>query len=74
MQIDYNQLNQGGHLDRLLSVLPYPLAKDEIVAYAQQEGANPQLITALAQILPNEEFTSAEEIKNRIPRGASVRY
>ncbi|HXR64894.1 MAG TPA: DUF2795 domain-containing protein [Ktedonobacteraceae bacterium] len=74
MQLDYNQLNQGGLLDKVLSTLPYPLDKNEVVAHAQEAGANPQMITAMKQALPNETFNSPEDIKNVIRRGGQSRH
>lgn len=66
MQFDYNQLNQGGVLDRMLSTLPYPLDKNEVVAHAQKAGANPQMINAIKQTLPDNTFQSAEDIKKSL--------
>lgn len=74
MQLDWNQLNQGGMLDKVLSTMPYPLDKEDIVAQAQQRGANPQMIAALKQVLPNEEFNSPEDIKRCIQRGGQSRH
>lgn len=74
MQIDYNQLNQGGQLDRMLSTLPYPLDKNEVVAQAQQAGANPQVLNAIKQVLPDKTFKSAEEIKTSIQRGGQMKH
>jgi len=74
MQIDYNQLNQGGQLDRVLSTLPYPLDKNDVVAQAQQAGANPQIIETMRQVLPNETFNSPEEVKETIRSGGQTRH
>jgi len=74
MQIDYNQLNQGGQLDRMLSTLPYPLDKNEVVAQAQQAGANPQVVNAIKQVLPEQTFTSAEDVKQCIQRGSQQKH
>ncbi len=74
MQIDFNQLNQGGQLDKVLSTLPYPLDKDKLVAQAQQAGANPQIIAAIKQALPDQTFNSPEDIKNIIRRGGQSRH
>ena len=68
MQLDWNQLNQGGQLDKVLSTLPYPLDKDEVIAQAQQAGTNPQVLKAIKQVLPDETFNSAEDIKKVIQR------
>lgn len=66
MNIDFNQLNQGGMLDRVLSSLPYPLDKDEIVMHAQQSGAPQQVVGALKQALPDTSFNSPEDVKKAI--------
>jgi hypothetical protein len=74
MQIDYNQLNQGSQLDLILSILPYPVGKNEIVAHAQEAGANPQIVTAIKQVLPDQKFDSPEDIKKCIPRGGQTQH
>jgi hypothetical protein len=74
MQVDYNQLNQGGQLDKVLSTLPYPLDKDELVMQAQQSGANQQIITAMKQILPDKTFNSSEDVKKVIRSGSQSRH
>lgn len=74
MQIDWNQLNQGGQLDQVLSTLPYPLGKNELVMQAQQAGANPQVVTAIKQVLPDQTFNSAEDVKKCIQRGGQQRH
>lgn len=66
MNIDFNQLNQGGVLDRVLSTLPYPLDKEEVVMHAQQSGAPQQVVGALRQTLPDTSFNSPEDIKKAI--------
>lgn len=66
MGFDFNQLNAGGQLDRMLSTLPYPLDKEEILAHAQQMGANTQVVGAMRQVLPDKTFNSAEDIKKII--------
>ena len=63
MGFDFSQLNQGGVLDRVLSTLPYPLDKEELIAHAQQMGANQQIVGAMQQNLPDKTFNSAEDIK-----------
>jgi len=68
MNIDFNQLNQGGALDRILSTLPYPLDKEELISHAQTSGANPQIVNAMRQTLPDETFSSPEDIKQIIRR------
>lgn len=74
MQIDWNQINQGGQLDKVLSSLPYPLDKNEVVAHAQQVGANPQVLKAMKQVLPDQTFNSPEDIKKCIQRGSQQKH
>jgi len=73
MQLDWNQMNQDGKLDKVLSTLPYPADKDEVVLHVQQAGVSSQIITALEQILPDQTFKSAQDIKSVMQRGAQVR-
>lgn len=68
MQLDWNQMNQGGQLDKVLSTLPYPVDKEQVIAKAQQAGTNPQVLKAIKQALPDETFNSVEDIKRCIPR------
>lgn len=68
MQLDWNQMNQGGQLDRMLSTLPYPLDKDQVIAKAQQAGTNPQVLKAIKQVLPDDTFNSPEDIKKCMSR------
>lgn len=63
MPIDYTQLNLDGQLDLLLNDLPYPLNKAEIIEHIEAAQANTQVVNALKRVLPNKEFTSAEEIR-----------
>jgi hypothetical protein len=74
MQLDWNQLNQDGKLDKVLSTLPYPLEKDEIVTQMKQAGVGSQIIAAIEQALPDQTFKSAQDIKNVMQRGAQVRH
>ena len=63
MQIDYVQL------DMVLSTLPFPLDKDEVVAHSQQAGTNPQTLKAMKQTLPDQTFNSSEDVKKCMQRG-----
>jgi hypothetical protein len=73
MQLDWNQLNQDGKLEKVLSTLPYPLEKDEVVTHVQQAGVGSQIIAAIEQALPDQTFKSAQDIKNVMQRGAQSR-
>lgn len=64
MNFDYEQLSQmGNQIDQVLSVLPYPIDKDDLVHLARQNGANPEIVGAMQQILPEKTFTSSQDIK-----------
>lgn len=64
MQFDFNKLNVGGAFDRVLSTLPYPLDKEDLIDRAQGAGANPQIVSVMRNVLPEGTFKSAEDIKN----------
>jgi hypothetical protein len=74
MQLDYNQLNQGGHLDLVLSILSFPVDKNAIIAHVQEAGADPQIIIAMKQALPDEKFNSPEDIKKCIPHSEQQQH
>lgn len=74
MQIDWNQINQGGQLDKVLSTFSYPMDKDEVIAEAQQAGANPQVVSAIKQVLPDKTYNSADEIKTSIQRASQQKH
>ena len=59
MNIDSTQINQ------LLSQIPYPIGKSHIVQFAQQHGANSQIMNAL-NMLPDKTFNSAQDIQNML--------
>ena len=50
-------------IDQVLSTLPYPIDKDDLVLRAQQSGANAQVVGAMKQILPDKTFNSPQDIK-----------
>ena len=68
MGFDLNQITQSGMLDSVLSMLPYPLDKEDVLAQAEQMGANQQIVGAMRQALPDKTFNSAEDIKQAINR------
>ncbi len=74
MQLDWNQLNQGGKLDKMLSTLPYPVDKDEVVTHVQQAGASSQMIAVIEQALPDQTFNRPEDIKNVMQRAGQSRH
>lgn len=67
MNFDYSQM--APQIDQVLSTLPYPIDKDDVVLRAQQAGANPQVLGAMKQILPDQTFNSPQDIKKHLSRG-----
>lgn len=67
MQLDWNQLNQSGHLDMVLSILIFPVDKNGVIAHVQETGADWQVIMAMQSALPDQKFYSPDEIKQCIP-------
>ncbi|HEX7734768.1 MAG TPA: DUF2795 domain-containing protein [Ktedonobacteraceae bacterium] len=74
MQLDWNQLNQSGHLDMVLSILSFPVDKNAIIAHVQETGADSQIIIAMKNALPDQKFHSPEEIKQCIPHEGQQQY
>jgi hypothetical protein len=52
-----------GQLNQLLSHVPYPIGKAQLVQFAQQHGANEQII-GLLQRLPDKTFNSQQEVQD----------
>lgn len=64
MNFDYERLSQmENQIDQVLSTLPYPIDKEELVLRTQQAGANPEVVGAMRQILPDAIFNSSQDIK-----------
>lgn len=59
MNIDANLVNQ------ILSKLPYPISKAQVVQMAQQHGANAQIMGVL-QRLPDKTYNSAQDLENEM--------
>ena len=74
MQPDYDQLNQAGHLDMVLSILSFPIGKNDIVAHVQETGADSQIIATMKQVLPDQKFNCPEDIKKCIPHGEQQQH
>jgi hypothetical protein len=73
MTFDYGQLNQQGQIDQVLSTLPYPIDKADLLQRARQAGANEQIVGAMQQALPDKTFDSPQDIKNSFGGGQSQR-
>jgi Protein of unknown function (DUF2795) len=71
MGFDFSQMS--GQIDQVLSTLPYPIDKDQIIQRAEGAGANPQVVGAMKQILPDKTYNSPEDIKSVINRGGGQR-
>jgi len=52
-------------LSQLLSRIPYPMGKSQLIQIAQQFGANEQ-ITGLIDRLPDKTFNSAQELQDSL--------
>ena len=59
MNLDPGQLNQ------LLSRVPYPIGKAQLVQFAQQHGANEQIM-GLLERLPEKTFNSPQEVQDSL--------
>jgi hypothetical protein len=74
MGFDFGQLGQmGGQIDQVLSTLPYPIDKDDLVRRARQAGANEQIVGAMQKTLPDKTFNSPEDIKSCFGGGQGQR-
>jgi Protein of unknown function (DUF2795) len=54
-----------GQLTQLLSHVPFPIGKADLVRYAQQHGANDQ-ITGLLDRLPDKTYNSSQEVQDAL--------
>lgn len=59
MNIDTTMVNQ------ILSKLPYPISKTQVIQMAQQQGANAQVMGVL-QRLPDKTFNSSQDLENEL--------
>jgi hypothetical protein len=57
MNLDSGQINQ------MLSMIPYPVGKAQLVQFAQEHNTNAQIMTVL-QMLPDKTYNSAQDIQN----------
>jgi hypothetical protein len=54
-----------GMLNQVLSHVPFPIGKAQLVQLAQQHGANDQIISLLNH-LPDKTFNSAQEVQDAL--------
>ena len=54
-----------GQLTQLLDHVPYPIGKAQLVQFAQQRGANEQIMGMLDH-LPDKTFNSSQEVKDAL--------
>jgi hypothetical protein len=54
-----------GQATQLLDHVPYPIGKTQLVQFAQQHGANEQIMGLLNQ-LPDKTFNSSQEVKDAL--------
>ncbi|HLI05972.1 MAG TPA: DUF2795 domain-containing protein [Ktedonobacteraceae bacterium] len=56
---------EHGQLAQLLDHIPYPIGKAQLVQFAQQHGANAQVMGILNH-LPDKTFNSSQEVKDAL--------
>ena len=54
-----------GQLTQLLDHVPYPIGKAQLVQFAQQHGANEQIMGMLDH-LPDKTFNSSQEVQDAL--------
>ena len=54
-----------GQVTQLLDHVPYPIGKAQLVQFAQQHGANEQIM-GLLNHLPDKTFNSSQEVKDSL--------
>jgi len=54
-----------GQLNQLLSHIPFPIGKADLVRLAQQHGANDQIM-GLLNHLPDKTFNSSQEVQDAL--------
>jgi hypothetical protein len=54
-----------GQLNQVLSYIPYPIGKAQLMQFAQQHGANEQIIGLLDR-LPDKTFNSQQEVQDTL--------
>ncbi len=57
-----------GFVNQILSQAHFPIGKNDLIQFAQQRGANDQIIGALQQ-LPDKTFNSAQDILGSLGGG-----
>ncbi|HTK11886.1 MAG TPA: hypothetical protein VL485_32235 [Ktedonobacteraceae bacterium] len=60
MNFDPAQLNQ------LVNSIQFPIKKAQVIQLARQRGMNDQLVNMLDQNLPDELFSSAQELQSKM--------
>jgi len=61
-----NRMNfDPGQLNQLLSQIHYPIGKAQLIQFAQQHGANDQIMGLLGQ-LPDKTFNSQQEVQDSL--------
>ena len=54
-----------GQMTRVLDYVPYPIDKSHLVQFAQQHGANEQIMGMLEH-LPEKTFNSSQEVQDSL--------
>jgi hypothetical protein len=61
-----NEMNLDlGQLTPLLNQVPYPIGTTQLIQFAQQHGANEQILELLSQ-LPGKTFNSSQDVINTL--------
>jgi hypothetical protein len=55
-------------LSQMLSAIPYPVSKGDLIEIARQNGIDEHLIRDLEALLPDTTFISANEVLDLIPK------
>ena len=54
-----------GQINQLLSQIPYPIGKAQLVQFAQQHGANDQIMGVINS-LPDKTYNSQQELQDAL--------
>jgi hypothetical protein len=55
-------------LSQLLSTIPYPISKGDLLELARQNGIDERLIRDLDALLPDKTYISVNEVLDLIPK------
>ena len=52
-----------GMINQIINMIPYPIGKAQLLQFAQEHNASPQIMTVL-QMLPDKTYNSAQDLQN----------